>query len=33
MMGFQDEVGILVGCTELSTIIQLEIKSLEKKLQ
>lgn len=29
-MGLQDEIGILAGCTELSTVIQLEIKSLEE---
>lgn len=30
-MGIQDKIGILAGCIELSKIIQLEIKSLEKK--
>ncbi len=30
-MGIRFEIGILEGCTELSTVIQLEIKNLEKK--
>jgi hypothetical protein len=31
IMGLQDRIGILVGCTELSTVIQLEIKEMKKK--
>ena len=30
-MGVQDRIGILAGCYELSTVIQLEIKVMEKK--
>lgn len=30
-MGIQDRIGILAGCIELSTVIQLEIKAMEKK--
>jgi len=29
-MGVQEYVGILAGCTELSTVIQLEIKEMKK---
>lgn len=30
-MGLQDFIGILAGCTELSTVIQLEIEEMKKK--
>ncbi len=30
-MGCQDRIGILAGCYELSTVIQLEIKEMEKR--
>jgi len=30
-MGIQDRIGILAGCYELSTVIQLEIKEMMKK--
>lgn len=29
-MGIQDRIGILTGCNELSTVMKLEIKNLEK---
>jgi len=29
-MGVQDRIGILAGCFELSKVIQLEIKEMEK---
>ena len=30
-MGVQDRIGILAGCHELSTVIKLEIKELNRK--
>ncbi len=30
-MGCQDRIGILAGCFELSTVIQLELKEMKKK--
>lgn len=32
-MGCQDRIGILAGCYELSTVIQLELKEMEKKMK